>query len=76
MLNNIEIEKGLESYEEKFGCKTSEERRSLIFKVLTGDGSLYEAGNGKSSVITEIVYILSFNKKLNVDMKNFNKHYA
>lgn len=73
MLSKTEIEEGLKSYEEKYGEETTKEKRDLIFKSLTENANLSEIGNKKINIITEIIYILGFNKKLSLDMNNFKK---
>lgn len=74
MLEENQITEALKSYETLKNIKIEEEKRELIFNTLLRTypkTNLSEIGIGKLNIITEVMYVLAFNKKISLDLKNF-----
>lgn len=74
MLEENQIKEALRSYEILKNIKIEEEKKELIFNTLLRTypkTNFSEIGIGKLNVITEVMYVLAFNKKIVLDLKNF-----
>lgn len=74
MLEENQIKEALRSYEILKNIKIEEEKKELIFNTLLRTypkTNFSEIGTGKLNVITEVMYVLAFNEKIVLDLKNF-----